>query len=190
MSNHLFAQWTAKSCQAGDQRPSGRVWDGEKWLSGHHPASGAGRPAPTRNFGAYGAPGAQRLQLQQPGSSAEGGGVGWRGRNLETAGCASAENNLTCRWTSKRLEDLCSVIKIKVHFSYIILLYSLLMSSVIIEDINSSMLDLKVVYSLTSCSTVPPCGVIAPGRLSARRNSASDLADPFVVFTHDIMTPV
>ncbi len=47
----------------------------------------------------------------------------------------------------------------------------------------SSLCDLKV-YSLSSCSTVPPSGAIAPGRLSARRNSASDLANPFVVFRH------
>nr|AZI75699.1 Kif17(S815D)-GFP [Expression vector TaCPdrKif17S815DGFP] len=37
-----------------------------------------------------------------------------------------------------------------------------------------------VLVQKTTLPAVPPSGVIAPGRLSARRNSASDLADPFV----------
>ncbi|XP_016350085.1 kinesin-like protein KIF17 [Sinocyclocheilus anshuiensis] len=38
----------------------------------------------------------------------------------------------------------------------------------------------EVVVQKTTLPAVPPSGAIAPGRLSARRNSASDLADPFV----------
>ncbi|XP_048029188.1 kinesin-like protein KIF17 [Megalobrama amblycephala] len=38
----------------------------------------------------------------------------------------------------------------------------------------------EVVVQKTSLPAVPPSGAIAPGRLSARRNSASDLVDPFV----------
>ncbi|ROI16315.1 Kinesin-like protein KIF17 [Anabarilius grahami] len=38
----------------------------------------------------------------------------------------------------------------------------------------------EVVVQKTTLPAVPPSGAIAPGRLSARRNSASDLVDPFV----------
>ncbi|KAK2874893.1 hypothetical protein Q8A67_022046 [Cirrhinus molitorella] len=38
----------------------------------------------------------------------------------------------------------------------------------------------EVLVQKTTLPAVPPSGAIAPGRLSARRNSASDLADPFV----------
>ncbi|CAM4731596.1 hypothetical protein PO909_020210 [Leuciscus waleckii] len=38
----------------------------------------------------------------------------------------------------------------------------------------------EVVVQKTTLPAVPPSGAIAPGRLSARRNSASDLADPTV----------
>ncbi|KTG32784.1 hypothetical protein cypCar_00008309, partial [Cyprinus carpio] len=40
----------------------------------------------------------------------------------------------------------------------------------------------EVVVQKTTLPAVPPSSAIAPGRLSARRNSTSDLADPFVVF--------
>lgn len=95
---------TAESSPTGDPWPAGRVWGGEERLPGNDPAAGEGGSAAEQPAGAHGAPGAPRLQLQQPGPPEERGRVGRGQRHLEAARRDGAENDTAIR--SKRKTEL------------------------------------------------------------------------------------
>lgn len=143
---------TAESSQTGDPWPAGRVRGGEEWLLGNNPASGAGGSVTAQPAGAYGAPGAPWLQLQQPGPLEERSCLGRRRRHLEAAGCDGAENNTAFGYLERRqcrsLLVFSESVSLCVFFDMILLSFFLI--------------------------------AVAP-KLSARRGSAADPGEPLMV---------